>query len=693
MNDYADLEIGLHRRTAGTYAVELRFSHPNMPADLRISQGDDAPVEFDLAALKEAAGDLDSYGSRLTAQLFADPKLSSGYREAFRIAESMGAGIRLRIYISPSAQELHEIYWECLHDPIDMTLLSTSERVIFSRYLSSFDWQPIPLKPLHDLKALVVIANPSGLDEYQLAPLQVESELQRVRTGLAGLPMVELASPGTATLENILAQLREQDCSSSSVIVEEDTFDVLYLVCHGATAQGQPWLLLEDSEGKAQLVAGREFVKQLGELRRRPRIAILASCQSAGVLTALGPQLAAIGVSAVIAMQGSVSVATVDEFMPVFFHELRRDGQIDRAMAVARQKIRARADWWMPVLYMRLRMGRIWYVPGFGDESQGREKLPALIQNIRIGRCTPIIGMGVVDRLLGTQREIALAWAASYNFPLAPHSRDDLPQVAQYLAVIQDELYPRSSLQEYLRSALVARFRHTALDAWDDERCGKSTIQEIISVIGNYIWDRDPHDPVLALAGWPISTYINTTPGNMLLEALRRVGKKPQVEICRWNSFLAGEPSIFEHNPSYVPSVQEPLVYQLFGNFDNLDSLVLTEDDYFRFLMGSAFYRKNVFPKDILAALVNNSLLFLGFNIEDWNFRVLLRSILDLEGSSLSSRFAHVAAQIAPLEGRLQDPQRANQFLQKEFLNAHVSVYWGSAAEFTDEICAKLAAS
>jgi tetratricopeptide (TPR) repeat protein len=52
--------------------------------------------------------------------------------------------------------------------------------------------------------------------------------------------------------------------------------------------------------------------------------------------------------------------------MPVFLRELRRDGQVDRAMAVARGAVRERPDWWMPVLYMRLADGRI-YDPSGGD--------------------------------------------------------------------------------------------------------------------------------------------------------------------------------------------------------------------------------------------------------------------------------------------------------------------------------------
>jgi hypothetical protein len=36
-------------------------------------------------------------------------------------------------------------------------------------------------------------------------------------------------------------------------------------------------------------------------------------------------------------MQGNITMHTVAQFMPVFFQELQRDGQIDRALAVARE--------------------------------------------------------------------------------------------------------------------------------------------------------------------------------------------------------------------------------------------------------------------------------------------------------------------------------------------------------------------
>src|SRR5262249_55404165 len=103
----------------------------------------------------------------------------------------------------------------------------------------------------------------------------------------------------------------------------------------------------------------------------------LASCQSGDMgapvdegdsHAALGPKMAEAGIPAVVAMQGSVSMATVERFIPVFFRVLFREGRIDQAMAAARFEVRDRPDVASPVLFLRLRDGLMWYVPGFAPE-------------------------------------------------------------------------------------------------------------------------------------------------------------------------------------------------------------------------------------------------------------------------------------------------------------------------------------
>ena len=80
MNKIAELEIGLHRREAETYAVEFRFSQPESDAEVRLGQG---VARFDLNTLaKLPPGDL-QYGQALTKSLFDDAAVQTAFAQAF----------------------------------------------------------------------------------------------------------------------------------------------------------------------------------------------------------------------------------------------------------------------------------------------------------------------------------------------------------------------------------------------------------------------------------------------------------------------------------------------------------------------------------------------------------------------------------------------------------------------------------
>jgi hypothetical protein len=441
-----EIEIGLERAEIHRYTVDCRFRNPEDEADRAPVRGS---ARFDLVAQREQMLDVAAYGRLLSQALFGDAAVREYFLEACAVAQSLGAPLRVRLLVGPSATELRGLRWETVRDPRDDRALVTSERILFSRFLHSLDWRPVRLRSKGDLRALVVIANPADITQWRpggqpLALLDVPAELARAKAALAEVPTTALASGGSATLNGLCAHLREG-------------YDILYLVCHGALfrleeqEQPEPLLWLENEDGSSARVKGEELATRLRELQYPPRLAVLASCESAGTeaagraeespVTALGPRLAEAGVPAVVAMQGSIAVETAARFTPVFFRELLRDGQIDRAMAVARGAVREAPDAWMPTLFMRLRSGRIWYVPSFGGEQKEFEKWPALLRCLQDGRSTPILGPGLVEPLFGTSREIARRWAERFQFPLAPHDLDNLPQVAQYLSVKQDALW------------------------------------------------------------------------------------------------------------------------------------------------------------------------------------------------------------------------------------------------------------
>jgi hypothetical protein len=690
MTVYADLEIALRRSDAQSHAVELRYSRPADEQDVRDEQDG---VHFDLEGLRQLAlsGDFEAYGRCLGEDFFGIEKV----RKIFDQVQALDQPVRMRLLVGPSAPELHNLLWETMPDPTAGAAsmsLATSERIVFSRYLSSQEWRRAQLRRKSDLRALVVVANPTDLGRFRagdrpedpvLEPINVQGELDRAIDGLKPIPVTELASKGTATLNSLMERLR-------------DGCDILYLVCHGAVIEGEPKLWLEAEDGTADVVTGSQLVTGLKQLEEQPRLVVLVSCQSAGAspndrtndrgaLVALGPRLASAGIPAVLAMRSDVTMQTVAEFMPAFFTELRRSGQVDRAVSVARGVVSKRPDAWMPVLFTRLRSGRIWYVPGFvtGPEEPPFDGWPALVNNIDEGNCTVILGSGLLEAIIGSTRAIACRWAEKHHFPLATYDEEDLPQVAQYLATQQDDSYLRRTLRDSLREEIQRRFSNEL----PGELKGRNApLVELFDAVGSRLRQEDPLEPHNVLSHLPFPIYVTTNPENMLFTALETAGKHPRREVFPWNASRLAPTS---DESGEDPTSDRPLVYHLFGHLDVPNSLVLTEDNFLDYLIGATVNR-DLIPPVVRSALTDKALLFLGFQMTDWDFRVLFRSIVSQEGRAVSSEFKHVAVQIDPEDDRVQDTERARRYLSKYFSAAGIgknpSIYWGGTADFVREL-------
>ena len=693
MSEYADLEIGLHRRSGNEYTVEFRYLPANSLAENRLGP-EQKPMlaSFDLEKLAALQDESEDYGHTLTYSLFSDPEVGKAFAVARAGALSQGAKLRLRLFFGPTAGDLHNLYWETLRDPENGAWLAVDEKVFFSRYLSSPDMTPVHRRTKGKQRVLVVVASPNDLIGvnapadaigWRLEPVNVTAELERVREALKDAALTILPNDSQrATLANIKTSLRQ------------DNYDLLYLVCHGMLDDEGAWLYLEDEKGMVALTSGQHLVDHLRELPVRPLLVVLASCESASgrqanAHAALGPNLAEAGIPAVIAMLGQIGIETAAHFMQSFFRELAEDGQIDRAMSIARGEIRQYGDSWMPALYMRLREGCLWYEAGFRDMQGERlefDAWPGLIRSIQNGRCTPILGPGLYEWLLGPLREIAKRWADKYNYPMARQDRESMPQIAQYLSVNYGSQFLASELEKYISAEIRAYFSNNSpIDL------KKARLAQLLDAAGEKHRQQSPHDPYQILAGLPFPIYLTANPGGLMDAALRRTPdstgngfKDPQVVVCPWNELLRQQPTIFDQETTYTPDPDRPLVYHFFGRLDVEDSLVLAEDDYFDFLMG---LEENTVNSFVTGALTNSSLLFMGFQMEDWNFRVLLRYILSLQGGDLRKKHVHIAVQVNPEEGRILDPGGAYRYLSKYFTQgANISVYWGSTEDFIAEL-------
>jgi hypothetical protein len=272
------------------------------------------------------------------------------------------------------------------------------------------------------------------------------------------------------------------------------------------------------------------------------------------------------------------------------------------------------------------------------------------VSRIASGNCTPFLGAGAAAGTLPLGSDIAARWAEEYRYPLSDSW--DLARVAQFIAVHDDPMAPKELVCAELKKYPLPDF-------------GRAD---------------EPH---AALAELPLPVFITTNYDDLMFEALRANGKDPRREICRWNSSpaLAEIPRVLD--PGFVPTQANPVVFHLHGHYDVPDSLVLTEDDYLDFLV--AVSRDDaLLPHQIQKALAGASLLFVGYRLADWDFRVLHRGLVMAGEQSL--RRLSINVQLPPND----DPSR--EYLEKYFGAMKVHVYWGTASEFAADLRERLRA-
>lgn len=259
----------------------------------------------------------------------------------------------------------------------------------------------------------------------------------------------------------------------------------------------------------------------------------------------------------------------------------------------------------------------------------------ALLRRIAAKRCTPFLGAGVSPHPRAA--EIAEGWAKQ-GYPL-PDSQD-LARVAQFIAVRNgDPLLPKELLLDLFCQTPRPDFS-------------------------------EPTEPHGLMADLPLEMYITTNYDAYMAEALRTRHRSPARVLCRWHDGIERTTS------TGSPTAANPWVFHLHGSDEDPQSLVLTEDDYLDFLVRSQ-RDVDMLPHQVSKALSNTSLLFMGYSLADWTFRVLFRGII--HSLPNSSQRTHVAVQ-------LPRSHAEEAYLGQYFQGMRVKVFWGTAEEFASEL-------
>ncbi len=662
----SDLEIRIFQRLEGQ----------GYPVELTLAGQQEFPRGYAPDSLAEwrPGGDLQADGQGLLDLLLSDETL----RRAWAEARGRAPQRRLRLRIDPTAAKLHALPWEVLHE--DGVMLAANADTPFSRYLPiALPWGG-PVKE-HPIRILVAIANPGDLDRYGLASLDVAQERQSLQTALSpSLPLSLSFLAPPITLERLEEKLREG-------------YHILHYLGHGSYSprRQQAALYLQDDAGHTHPMPDDELAGMLARLEAdaKPQLVFLAACQSATRATGdafrgLGPKLVSIGVPAMVAMQDFVTLETAQKFSATFYAQLLEHGQVDKASNQARSTLltSGRPDAVVPVLFMRLKSGQLW-----SDEANARGEIlgarnprvfwSGLLSNIEAGECIPIIGPRAHGNWLPAPAEVAHRWAVEHGYPFS--DLDNLARVAQYLVSTQGEGFPRREWQNALIAELIARLPEELRP-----RLRPKTLAALVESIG---WETltggHPNEVHRVLAALNLSLYLTTNHDNFMTLALTAQGKQPVRELCRWHMDMDALPSRFDDAADYHPTPEAPLVYHLLGADDEADSLVLAEDHYLDFLVRISAERGRI-PDYIRGALASNALMFVGFSLEDWEFRVIMRGLVATISQKLRSKLRHVAVQLEQVSETQTEDVRA--FLEDYFKGADINVYWGSTAQFIAEL-------
>ncbi len=286
------------------------------------------------------------------------------------------------------------------------------------------------------------------------------------------------------------------------------------------------------------------------------------------------------------------------------------------------------------------------------------ERWTRLVEKIQEGQCTAFVGPGILRSSAYSKQKIAADWAEEFDYPL--EEEPTLPQVAQYLAVTIDAMFPKDRIKKKFAAAKEHDF--------------------------------GGEDPYEFLANQPFRYYIDCYYDNFLYDALKKHPFRAdgvKRDFARWDQRLQDEVSEFGIDFEPHENAGQTALFHMFGYADNPASLVVTQHDYLAFLENvSRDNSSKVIPPIIEYALTKTYLLFLGFNLFDLDLLILLQALDQRIKKNPNWGFRpHISVQFVNMPtGDETKEQSVEKYLRKYFGMLDISVCWGTCDSFIKKI-------
>ena len=237
-----------------------------------------------------------------------------------------------------------------------------------------------------------------------------------------------------------------------------------------------------------------------------------------------------------------------------------------------------------------------------------------IMRGLRTGMVIPFLGAAASKLVRSGEpsvqppsgADLAEALARQARFPSEdPHDRRDLAKVSSYYV----DVSRRKNLRDELRSIFV------------DKRYSSNDLHRLLAQVASNM------------------VVVTTNYDTLLEEAFQKEGKEYDVVVypadnseyancILWWHYGQQEPEKLKPNKIDVEEIaNRNLIFKMHGSVwqasSNWDSFVITEEDYVQFLSRI----RNAVPSAFRTFFAERSFLFLGYGLQDWNLRVLLKEV------------------------------------------------------------------
>jgi hypothetical protein len=343
-----------------------------------------------------------------------------------------------------------------------------------------------------------------------------------------------------------------------------------------------------------------------------------------------------------------------------------------------------------------------------GPERAVDSEWTELNRRINLGQVIPVISNslrydGIFAQLIEQAREadpenfqpgrvlaegvLSQVWADKIQYPLP--DKLELPRVAQFnRSRTRDDEQAKVDYLEFVKDSLLAYAENMGEPKkLIDElysRIHESSFSDLVQELEYPRFDQGKEDPLRLLARLPLPIYVTTSYHDFIERALLAEKKQPVTQICFWSGQPITVAPEHKENKDFTPTAENPLVYHLYGLERYPTTMVLSEDDYLDFLVKvtqDTDVERPVIPVNLRSVLSVSSLIMLGYRLQDWDFRVLFRGIINPRQSA-SRGFSFIIQLDPDQQYNVDNAAEARKYLETYFQPRQFNVAWGDVDRF-----------